>query len=54
MRNFYKVETADERLRVRSRSLVYAYCTVPHRRLDARLVSEPSATRISGPRTRIT
>ena len=34
-----EVETADEHLRVRSRALVHGYCTVPHRRLDPRLVS---------------
>jgi hypothetical protein len=34
-----EVETADEHLRVRSRALVHGCRTVPHRRLDPRLVS---------------
>ena len=38
-----EVETADEHIRVRSRALVHGYCTVPHRRLDPRLVCSPRA-----------
>jgi hypothetical protein len=48
--NLYKVGTADEHLRVRSRALVHGYCVVSHSRLDPPLVSEPSGTRICGHR----